>query len=34
MTVDKQSWGYRREATLSSYYSIEELLVELVTTVR
>lgn len=34
MTVDVQSWGYRREATFSSYHSIEDLLEELVTTVR
>ena len=34
MTIDRYSWGFRREATLQDYLSIEELLEELVTTVR
>ena len=34
MTIDKYSWGFRREATLDEYLSIEEILEEFVTTVR
>ena len=34
MTIDKYSWGFRREATIDQYLSIEELVSELVITVR
>lgn len=34
MTIDRYSWGFRREATLEDYLSIEEILEELVITVR
>ena len=34
MTIDRHSWGFRREATLADYLSIEEILEEFVTTVR
>ena len=34
MTIDKSSWGFRREATLTDMLSIEQLLESLVTTVR
>ena len=33
-TVDKRSWGFRREATYSDFLTIEEILEELVSTVR
>ena len=33
MTLDTQSWGFRREATLAEYMTIEGLLEELVSTV-
>lgn len=33
MTLDRQSWGYRREARLADYLSIDELLATLVSTV-
>ena len=34
MTIDKYSWGFRREATIDQYLSIEELVAQLVITVR
>ncbi|XP_061185892.1 alpha-L-fucosidase-like [Saccostrea echinata] len=33
MTIDKYSWGYRRNADLSNYNTIEELLEEVITTI-
>lgn len=33
MTIDKKSWGYRRDATLSDYLSLSELVKELTITV-
>ncbi|MEL6475622.1 MAG: alpha-L-fucosidase [Pseudomonadota bacterium] len=33
MTIDRRSWGFRREAVLADYLSIEDLLSQLVSTV-
>lgn len=33
MTIDKKSWGYRRNAPLGEYYTLKELIKELVITV-
>jgi alpha-L-fucosidase len=33
MTIDQSSWGYRREATLTDYLTIEDLISELASTV-
>ena len=34
MTIDQYSWGFRRDAQIDSYLSIEDLVTELVITVR
>ena len=34
LTIDKYSWGFRREATINQYLSIEDLVAQLVITVR
>ena len=34
MTIQKTSWGYIRNTNISGYLTIEQLLYELVTTVR
>lgn len=34
MTIDKKSWGFRRKTLLQDILSIEELIAQLVTTVR
>lgn len=34
MTIDRRSWGFRRNAPLSDYLTIEELLQTFITTVR
>lgn len=33
MTIDKKSWGFRRNAAFAEYYTLEGLVRELVTTV-
>ncbi|KZC12089.1 Alpha-L-fucosidase [Dufourea novaeangliae] len=33
MTVDRKSWGFRRDASLSEYFTLQELVKELVVTV-
>ncbi len=33
-TIDRKSWGFRREAVLSDYLNTHQLLAQLVTTVR
>ena len=33
-TIDKKSWGFRREATLSDYLTMDELIKDLAITVR
>jgi len=34
MTIDRRSWGYRRDAVLADYLSIEQLITQLAQTVR
>lgn len=34
MTIDTKSWGYRRNSNLSAYISIDNLIWQLVSTVR
>jgi len=34
MTIDKDSWGYRHDANVSSYYTTVELVKILIQTVR
>jgi len=34
MTIDKYSWGYRRSAMIKDYMTINELLTQVVSTVR
>jgi len=34
MTIDRNSWGYRRNAAYSDYLTVSEIIVQLVETVR
>ena len=34
MTIDRQSWGFRRNAVLAEYLGIEQLITQLAQTVR
>ena len=34
MTLDRKSWGFRRDANIEDYLSIEELLETVLTTIR
>jgi alpha-L-fucosidase len=34
MTIDKRSWGYRRDAKLEDYLIVQELILEMAGTVR